>query len=187
MLAPSPDLLVSYGIGTSAWRNRRFRLTVVLMLALGVGVTTAMFSVVNGLLLRSLALRDPGKLMLIGERVPQIAGNGGLAWYALVARSVAQRQNELAIRTTLGASERASWSTVMRQALSPVLAGLAAGLATAAIAAPLLRSLLFQVNPANPAVLATVAATVAIAAAAACLAPARRATQTDPLFALRTE
>ena len=43
------------------------------MLGLGVGATTAMFSVVNGVLLQPLDFRDPGQLVLVGERVPQIA------------------------------------------------------------------------------------------------------------------
>src|SRR6185437_7925693 len=43
----------------------------VAMMALGVGATTAMFSVVNGVVLRPLALRDPGQLVLLGERIPE--------------------------------------------------------------------------------------------------------------------
>lgn len=110
-----------------------------------------------------------------------------LGVYALVAHSVARRSKELAIRISLGANAGTIWSAVMRQALSPVIAGLGSGLTTAILTGPLLRSLLFHVNPTNPAVLAAAVATVGIAAVCACLGPAYRATRTDPLRALRAE
>jgi ABC-type antimicrobial peptide transport system permease subunit len=110
-----------------------------------------------------------------------------LGVYALVAHSVARRNKELAIRISLGASAGTIWGAVMRQALSPVIAGLGGGLTTAVVTGPLLRSLLFHVNPTNPAVLVAAVATVGTAAACACLGPAYRATRTDPLRALRAE
>jgi putative ABC transport system permease protein len=110
-----------------------------------------------------------------------------LGVYALVAHSVARRSKELAIRISLGANARTIWSAVMLQALSPVIAGLGGGLTTAVLTGPLLRSLLFHVNPANPAVLVAAVATVGIAAVCACLGPAYRATRTDPLRALRAD
>src|SRR5215471_4443095 len=71
----------------------RFTVAVLLLLALGVGVTTAMFSVLNGVLLRPLALPGPGQLMLIGERIPQMPRTGGLAWFDnLAAFSAWQRE-----------------------------------------------------------------------------------------------
>src|SRR5215813_2648007 len=71
----------------------RFTLAVLLLLALGIGPTTAMFSVVNGVLLRPLALPDPDQLMLIGERIPQMPQTAGLAWFDnLAAFSAWQRE-----------------------------------------------------------------------------------------------
>jgi predicted permease len=46
-------------------KNPGFALTVILMLGLGVGANTAIFSVINGVLLRPLALRDPERLLLL--------------------------------------------------------------------------------------------------------------------------
>jgi predicted permease len=46
-----------------------FTLTVVLTLALGLGVTTSIFSLVEGILLRPLPFRDPGRLVLIGDHL----------------------------------------------------------------------------------------------------------------------
>ena len=55
-------------------RSGIFPWIVTAMLALGVGATTAMFSVVNGVLLQPLDLHDPGQLVLVGEQAPQIPG-----------------------------------------------------------------------------------------------------------------
>jgi predicted permease len=51
------------------WKAPGFSLTVVLTLALGIGATTAIFSLVEGVLLRSLPLRDPQQLVLLGDRL----------------------------------------------------------------------------------------------------------------------
>ncbi|HKI93969.1 MAG TPA: ABC transporter permease, partial [Gemmatimonadales bacterium] len=49
---------------------------VVVMLAVGVGATTAIYSVVNGVLLRPLPFPQPEQLVLVGERSPQLARAG---------------------------------------------------------------------------------------------------------------
>ncbi|HEX6905080.1 MAG TPA: hypothetical protein VF154_00610, partial [Terriglobales bacterium] len=46
-----------------------FTLTVVLTLALGIGATTAIFSLVEGILLRPLPFRDPDRLVLVGDQL----------------------------------------------------------------------------------------------------------------------
>ncbi|MGH9474783.1 MAG: ADOP family duplicated permease [Terriglobales bacterium] len=107
--------------------------------------------------------------------------------YALVSHSVARRSKELAIRITMGAGGGDIWGLVVRQALAPVIAGVIAGLIVAVAAGRLLASMLFDVSPASPPVLAAVALAVLLAALAACLWPAHRATRTNPLGALRSE
>ena len=110
-----------------------------------------------------------------------------LGVYALVSHNVAQRSKELAIRISIGAGAAAVWRLVVRQALLPVAAGVLAGLAVAFAGGRMLATMLFEVSPTSPLVLAAVAAAVLLAALAACLWPAYRATRTDPLHALRAE
>ena len=76
---------------------------------------------------------------------------------------------------------------VMREALIPLVAGLAAGTAASAAFTRLLRSQLFGLDPMDPAVLALAAAVLAATAAAAAYVPARRASSVDPMTALRAE
>ncbi|MFN2622316.1 MAG: ADOP family duplicated permease [Chthoniobacterales bacterium] len=58
---------VRYGL-RSLRKKPGFALTVVIALALGIGANTAIFSVINAVLLRSLAYRDPGRIVMVWER-----------------------------------------------------------------------------------------------------------------------
>jgi predicted permease len=79
-----------------AWRAVRHRLTfagvAIMSLALGIGATTAMFSVVNGVLLRPLDLPDPGQLMMVGEGIPQVPRDARFVSMANPAAFLAWRQ-----------------------------------------------------------------------------------------------
>jgi ABC-type antimicrobial peptide transport system permease subunit len=66
-------------------------------------------------------------------------------------------------------------------------AGLAAGLAAAALLAQSVSKMLYGVSPFDPATFIVVPLVIALAAGLACLAPARRATRIDPLRALRPD
>src|SRR5579871_1729188 len=61
-----------YAIRTLA-KNPAFSVIVVLILAIGIGANTAMFSVVDGILLRPLPFRDPERLFAVQEFVPKFA------------------------------------------------------------------------------------------------------------------
>jgi predicted permease len=100
--------------------------------------------------------------------------------YGVMSYAVRQRTRELGTRIALGATANGIAWMVMREGLTIVCFGLAAGLATGLAAAVSLRSVLFGVPTSDP---VTLAATVAVLSAAmlpACYLPARRAALVDP-------
>jgi putative ABC transport system permease protein len=107
--------------------------------------------------------------------------------YGVVSQSIARRTQEIGIRMALGASRRDVWSLVALEGLTPIVGGLAVGLAGAIAAAQLVRGLLFQVGAFDPLTFALVALVLVMAALFACLVPAARASRLDPLVALRVE
>src|SRR5882724_11305105 len=62
-----------YSAFRSLRRSPGFALLAVAILALGIGATTAMFSVTRTVLLKPLAYRDPGRLVTILFRAPQFS------------------------------------------------------------------------------------------------------------------
>jgi ABC-type antimicrobial peptide transport system permease subunit len=76
---------------------------------------------------------------------------------------------------------------VLRQGAVVALAGVALGLAGAALLGGLLEGFLYQVTSRDPSTYALVAGSVALVAAVAMLVPARRASRIDPMTALRVE
>jgi predicted permease len=58
------------------WKAPGFSATIVLTLALGIGATTAIFSLVEGILLRPLAFKDPDRLVLVGDHLGNNPGIG---------------------------------------------------------------------------------------------------------------
>jgi putative ABC transport system permease protein len=110
-----------------------------------------------------------------------------LGVFGVLAYSVEQRQREFGIRTALGAQSSRLLAMVMRQGLSPVAIGFVAGSAAALLSGNLLQSLIFGVTRFDPLTFAGVGVIIAFVAAVACIIPARRATQVDPIEALRCE
>jgi putative ABC transport system permease protein len=110
-----------------------------------------------------------------------------LGVYGVVAYSVSQRAREFGIRVALGAQPGQIIGMVVGQNLRIVALGLAAGLLAAIPATHLLRGLLFQVGPNDPATFVVIGVMLAGVAVVASYLPARRGTQVDPVVTLKAE
>jgi putative ABC transport system permease protein len=107
--------------------------------------------------------------------------------YGITSYSVVQRTREMGLRMALGAQPWTVLALVLREAGKLTALGLAAGLALALAATRLMASLLFGVGSADPATFAAVAVGLAAVALLAAYLPGRRATQVDPMVALRAD
>ncbi|MFT4112766.1 ABC transporter permease [Silvibacterium sp.] len=110
-----------------------------------------------------------------------------LGIYGVIAFSVASRTQEIAIRMALGSRRGGIVALILRSGAQLAVIGCVIGLAGAAGASTLLRTMLFGVSPFDPAVLALAAVGVFALALAASAIPARRAATVDPIQALRGE
>jgi predicted permease len=110
-----------------------------------------------------------------------------LGIYGVIAFSAALRTHEMAIRLALGSQRSSIMRLVLGSGARLGLVGCGIGAIAAVFATRLLRSLLFQVDPVDPAVLALAAISVFLLAVAASVVPARRAASIDPMQALRNE
>jgi len=107
--------------------------------------------------------------------------------YGVISFLVAQRRREIGIRIALGARRGEVLRMVLRQGLALMMIGLACGLAAAAATGHFITSLLYGVRPADPWTFVTIILVLTATALVACYIPARRATEVDPMEALRNE
>ncbi len=107
--------------------------------------------------------------------------------YAVTSYAVTQRTPEIGVRMALGAQPKQVWWLVVRQGLIQLAIGLTLGLIAGVFLAGVLKSLVVQISFRDPVTFTVTAALLALVMLAACLIPARRATQLDPIAALRVE
>src|SRR5437899_47692 len=105
--------------------------------------------------------------------------------YGVMSFAVAQRTHEIGLRMALGAGPRQVLRLVLGEGMLLAFGGLAIGLAGAYFVGRLMKSVLYQVNETDPVAISAVTAVLLVCALLACYIPARRATQVDPMVALR--
>jgi len=145
----------------------------------------------------------PGELITMQEQVDRTTAAqriavsmlgvfGGLALvlaaiglYGVMSYTVSQSTRELGLRIALGASVPNLLRLVMSQGLALTAIGVVVGTVAALMMAKLIANLLYHVSPRDPLAFGVALLVMMIAATAACFLPAWRATQTDPVRALR--
>jgi macrolide transport system ATP-binding/permease protein len=145
----------------------------------------------------------PGELITMQEQVDRTTAAqriavsmlgvfGGLALvlaaiglYGVMSYTVSQSTRELGLRMALGASVPNLLRLVMSQGLALTAIGVVVGTVAALAMAKLIANLLYKVSPRDPLAFGVALLVMIFAATAACLLPAWRATQTDPVRALR--
>lgn len=107
--------------------------------------------------------------------------------YGVISYSVAQRTGEFGIRIAIGASTGQVQSIVLKEGLLLGLIGVAGGALSAALLTRSIQSLLFGFQASDPWTFGFMSLALVAVVLAASFFPARRATQIDPMIAIRTE
>lgn len=110
---------------------------------------------------------------------------GGI--YGVMSYNVVQRTPELGLRLALGAQPITLLRLMLGQGMKLVLYGVALGVVASLLLTRVLKAMLFGVSATDPLTFALIALLLTVVALLACWLPARRATQVDPLVALRSE
>ncbi len=107
--------------------------------------------------------------------------------YGVLSYLVTRRTREIGIRLAIGAGRREVLRLVLGSGFTLALAGLALGIAIAALTMQFMRALLHNVEPIDAPTFVAVAVLLSLVALLASLVPAWRAARVDPVVALKTE
>lgn len=111
----------------------------------------------------------------------------GIGVYGVLSFSVSQRTQEMGVRVALGAQRSDVLRLIVRQGVTLALVGVVAGVIGAFGVTRVIASLLYDVTPGDPLSFIGVALFLTAIAFVASYLPARRATNVDPIVALRNE
>jgi len=155
-----------------------FALIAIATLALVIGATSSIFSVVNSVLLKALPYSDPERLVLLWGTEPREDNRRGQISFTDLEEWRQQAKSFTEVVAYDGTS-------------NPILSGNNEPERVAAMqvsdGARLLTSLLYEVSSSDPLTLIAVALLLGLVAVFACFVPAQRATKVDPLVVLRYE
>ena len=107
--------------------------------------------------------------------------------FSVMAYTVSLRNHEIAIRMALGAQQQDVLRMVLKNGLVLITGGALAGIIVSLALTRLIASQIWGVSATDPWTFSAVVLVIFVAGLAACLLPARRATQVNPLIALRSE
>jgi putative ABC transport system permease protein len=107
--------------------------------------------------------------------------------YGVMSFAVAQRTHEIGLRMALGAGPHQVLHLILKEGMTLGLIGLAIGLAGSYGIGRVMRGMWFGIGSIDPIAFSAVAAVLMLSALLACYIPARRATQVDPMTALRRD
>lgn len=132
------------------------------------------------------AMRRTGMTLLVAFAVLALL-LASLGLYGVLSYFVTQHTPEIGVRMALGARPGDVLRLILRQGMTLVLGGIATGLLSALALTRLMKSLVFGIGATDPLTFVLVPLLLCAVALLACWLPARRATQVDPLVALRNE
>jgi predicted permease len=133
--------------------------------------------------------------ILVERLVAQVSGAFGVlalviaavGLYGVLAYAVTRRRREIGVRIAIGASPGSVERMFLRESFLQLAVGLAIGVPAAILVIRYVSSMLYGLTPYDPTAIVAVTVVLAAATAAAAYLPARRASSTDPIVALRDE
>lgn len=137
--------------------------------------------------IRGLVMPQQMGVVLLGSFATLTLVLASVGIYGVASYGAALRRREIGIRIALGSGRRAIGRLIVRQAAVPVAGGMITGVGLALFAGRLAAAFLFDVSPHDPVTLIAVALLLGLVALGAAYLPARRASRTDPMAALRAD
>jgi ABC-type antimicrobial peptide transport system permease subunit len=184
------------------WKNKIFSATIILTLGICIGANSAIFTILNALVLHPLPIYMSGSLdelvnkslnrqktilffLVIFSSLSVFFTAIGI--FGVLTYNISQRTRELGIRCAIGATPRQILTLVLREGISKIVLGLIIGLVGAYFLSPLIDDFLFETFPRDPVIFFIAPLFLFLVALTASYLPARRATKLNPVEALRYE